>query len=89
MTDCRWFKYTIEDVRALQSSIEEDIFKKQADMEAQAVALLKSPPDSSDPSGPTAAALISNFHEETATHVRERWWTFFWEMVSKYRDMMM
>jgi hypothetical protein len=84
----RWYKYTIEDVRALQSSIEEDIFGKQAEMEAQVVALLKSS-DSSDSNTPSAAAIIANFHEETAAHVRDRWWSFFWEMVSKYRDMMM
>jgi hypothetical protein len=78
----------------LQSSIEEEIFEKQAAMEAQAIVLLQTSSDSSDSSdskaqAPSAATLIADFQEETATRVRERWWSFFWAMVSKYRDMMM
>lgn len=56
-------------------------------MEAQAIALLKS--SSTDSQSPTAASLIADFHEKTASSVRDQWWSFFWEMVSKYRDQMM
>lgn len=55
-------------------------------MEAQAITLLKS---STDSQGQTATSLIADFHEKVATSVRDQWWSFFWAMVSKYRDQMM
>jgi hypothetical protein len=71
-------------VRDLQASLEKDIFEKQVKIETQAKELLKSSTDTS-----STTSLLGDFHEQAAVHIRETWTSFFWAMVTKYRDMMM
>lgn len=80
----RWYKYTIEDVRHLQQTLQEDIQKKQFETEEKALNLFLSSSDSLN----DVKLLLTDFHEKTTSHVREQWWDFFWVMVGKYRDQM-
>lgn len=85
----RWYKYTIEDVRALQQTIQDKVAKQQADIEKKALNILQSPTSSTDDPLTAVKNLLTDFHEKTASSVRDQWWDFFWVMVGKYRDQMM
>jgi dipeptidase len=77
----RWFKWTLDDVKSFQKSLEADIFKRQAKAEAKAVAALE------EEDREKALRHLMEFHEDTGHRIVAAWWDFFWEMTAKYRDI--
>jgi len=77
----RWYRYTIEDVRAFQKSIEEKLLASQAAIEKEALALMTIPSVDAF----VIPKMLWVYHERTATQVREEWWDFFFKMAGTYR----
>ena len=82
----RWYNYAIEDVRQLQKRVEEWMVAKQKESEARAVDKLKAA-STSFAVQDALSSTVGAFHEEASTHVLDSWWTFFYDMVGKYRDI--
>ena len=72
----KWYRYTLPDVRKLQRSIETTLFSRQPTVEMEAVKKLAS-------EGIVASKLmLEQYHESSAVMVRDKWWDFFFDMVS-------
>jgi hypothetical protein len=94
----RWYAYTIHTVMDHQRQVEKDLFAKQAEIEQKAVTLTqtsnhgRSPTEQEKTPNPasnreTAASFLGKYHEEAALKVREAWWSFFFQMAGRFRDM--
>ncbi len=80
----RWYKHTIGEVVALQSSLETAMFAQQATVEAEALRLLNGTTVSSRHH--PALRLLGDFQEANAQAVLAESWSFFHCMVATYRD---
>lgn len=82
----RWYSFAIDDVRQLQKGLENWMVSRQVESEQKAVKALTA---ASTPSAVSEAlrSTIGTFHEEASAHVLSTWWSFFDDMVGKYRDI--
>mmetsp|Transcript_8804 Transcript_8804/g.13172 ORF Transcript_8804/g.13172 Transcript_8804/m.13172 type:complete len:726 (+) Transcript_8804:54-2231(+) len=78
----RWFAWTIDDVKQFQQEIEADIFSKQDKIESKAVKAL------GKGNRKDALSMLNEYQSEIASDVVERWWSFFYAMIPKYRDIL-
>lgn len=78
----RWFKWTIEDVRVFQKSLEGEIFDAQRKVETAAIKSI------SKGNNKEAENILQNFQTDVGNGLVEKWWDFFFgTVVSKYRDI--
>ena len=93
----KWYKYTINDVTALQAQLEEDVFLKQHEYENKALDAYErrrlahhhddtddtadDKKDDDSESDESVAVILGEFHEWAGTHIRDSWWDFFYLML--------
>jgi len=84
----RWFSWTIADVRAHQTNLEDYLTVTSSEMDLSASQALNS--NSCAESYDCRDAVLSqlqDYQEESAKYVHEKTWDFFWNITGTYRDM--
>ena len=73
------YSYMIEDIKAVQSKLEGDFFAMQPAIEMAALELYKKDPA-------LAVKYLTNYSNDAANRVVDRWWKLADELVAKYDD---
>lgn len=87
----RWYSWSIDDTKDLQTRLETDIFARQKEIEATVLAAVNKMRSAVGSAAvdmkKEIASQLSQYQETVGKLINKSWWDYFWFAITKYRDI--